>query len=391
MRDVVIVNAVRTPIGKFEGSLSSIPAAELAAVVIKEALRRSQVECREVDEVVMGHVLQAGAGSNTARQAALLAGVPQETPAFTVNKVCASGMKAISLAALRISAGQGEIAVAGGMENMSMAPYLLPKARHGYRLGDGELLDCILRDALSDPLEGCHMGVTAENVAQAYGISRHDQDEFAVQSQQKAGAAIAAGSFSAETVSVQVKLKKEKVTFEKDEFPRPATTVEILAGLKPAFKKDGTVTAGNSSGINDGAAALVLMSAELAEKRGLKPLARLMGDASVGVDPMMMGIGPVPATRAVLDKVGVGIDQVDLVELNEAFAAQSLAVIRDLELNPEIVNVNGGAIALGHPVGASGARIVVTLLHTMAERDAKTGLATLCIGGGQGMAMLLGR
>ena len=391
MREVVITSAVRTPIGTFEGALSTVPVTELGSIVVKEALRRSGVAPDEVSEVIMGHVLQAGAGSNTARQVLLMSGLPNEVPAFTVNMVCASGMKAISLAAMSIATGDREIVVAGGMENMSAAPYLLAKAREGYRLGNGELLDCLLRDALSDPLDGCHMGITAENVAAAYQISRQDQDEFAALSQNKASVAQDSGKFDAEIVPVEVALRKRTLAFEKDAFPRPDTTAEVLSGLKPAFKKDGTVTAGNSSGINDGAAALVLMTADEANRRGIQPLGTLLASASTGVDPMLMGIGPVGATRAVLEKAGIGIDRVDMVELNEAFAAQSLAVIRDLGLNIDITNVHGGAIALGHPVGASGARIVVTLLYAMADRDARMGLATLCVGGGQGMAMLIER
>jgi acetyl-CoA C-acetyltransferase len=390
MRDVVIVGAVRTAIGKFGGALAAVSAPRLGAAAVRESLSRARVEPGEVDEVILGHILQAGTGTNTARQALLLSGIPESTPAFTVNKACASGMKAIALGALSIASGESDIMVVGGMENMSAAPFLLEKARQGYRLGDGTLVDCMIRDALSDPLSGCHMGITAENVASKFGISREAQDMFAAQSQRKVSEATAADRFGAEIFPLETPRKKGKsLSFAKDEFPRPETTVEILSGLKPAFKEGGTVTAGNSSGINDGAAAMVLMAAEAAEERGIKPQGRILAQASAGVDPLLMGMGPVPATKAVFAKAGVSLADVDLIELNEAFAAQSLAVIAQLGLDEGIVNVNGGAISLGHPVGASGARIVVTLLHAMAERGAELGLATLCIGGGQGMSMLI--
>jgi len=392
MRDVVIAGAVRTAIGKLGGTLAGVPVVELGKVVVTEALRRAGVPGEDVDEVIMGQVLQTGAGINPARQVGILSGIPVTTPAFTVNKVCASGMKAVALGALSIAAGENEIVVAGGMENMSAAPYFLEKARSGYRLGDGELLDCLLRDALTDAGERCHMGVTAESLAEEFSISRSEQDEFAARSQAKAGAAIEAGKFEAEIVPVEVAQRKgDVVSFKVDEFPRPETTPEVLATLKPAFKEGGTVTAGNSSGINDAAAAMVLMSADEAARRGVRPAARIVSIASAALEPMRMGLGPVPATRAAVAKAGLDLADIDVVELNEAFAAQSLAVINELGLDPGRVNLNGGAIALGHPVGASGARIIVTLLHVIADRGGRLGLATLCVGGGQGMAIIVAR
>ena len=392
MREVVIAGAVRTAIGKFGGALAGVPAPELGAAVIRDVLNRTGIGPNEVDEVVMGHVLQAGTGLNPARQAALMAELPDTTPAFTVNKVCASSMKAVSLAAQSIAVGENDVVVAGGMENMSAAPFLLDRARWGYRLGDGQLADCITRDALHDPTERYHMGITAENLADEFAISRREQDEFAARSQQKAAAAIAAGRFSEEIVPIELPQRRgAALTFEADEFPRPDTDIEALSNLKPAFKKDGTVTAGNASGINDGAAALVLLAGETAEQRGIQPLATVRGYASAGLEPSRMGLGPVPAARAALAGAGLTLADIDAVELNEAFAAQSIAVIRQLGLDAEIVNLNGGAIALGHPVGASGARIIVTLLHILAARDLRLGLATLCVGGGQGMALILAR
>ena len=390
MREVIIAGAVRTAIGKFGGALADVPAVELGAVVVGEALRRAEIAPEDVDEVIMGHVLQGGAGLNPARQAALLSAIPVTVPAYTVNKVCASGMKAVALAALSVASGERNIVVAGGMENMSAAPFLLPTARWGQRLGDGDLLDGLLRDALTDPGEQCHMGITAENLAQEFRISRHEQDEFAAESQRRASAAIEAGKFEAEIVPVELPQRKGgPARFAVDEFPRPGTTVEILSKLKPAFRKDGTVTAGNASGINDGAAAMVLLSADEAAARGIRPMARIASYASAALEPMRMGLGPVPATRSALDRAGLALKQIETIELNEAFAAQSIAVIRELGLDSGIVNANGGAIALGHPVGASGARIIVTLLHLMAERNTRLGLATLCIGGGQGMALVV--
>ena len=390
MRDVVIAGAVRTAIGKFGGTLAQVPAVELGATAVRAALERAALSGEDVDEVVLGQVLQAGCGCNPARQAALKAGVPVATPAYTVNKVCASGMKAVTLATASVASGERNLVVAGGMESMSAAPFLLPAVRWGQRLGDGELLDVVLRDALTDPGEGCHMGMTAENVAREFGIARREQDEFALASQRKAVAAIQAGRFDAEIVPVNVPQRKgDPLAFRVDEFPRPDTSLEALAGLRPAFTADGTVTAGNASGINDGAAAMVLLSAEEARRRRIRPMARIVSYASAALEPMRMGLGPVPATRAALEKAGIALQDIGVVELNEAFAAQSLAVIHELGLDPACVNLNGGAIALGHPVGASGARIIVTLLHIMAARDIRFGLATLCVGGGQGMAVIV--
>ena len=392
MQEAVITSAARTAIGRFGGTLKDIPAVQLGTVAVGEALRRADVSPDEVDEVVMGQVLQAGSGLNAARQVALSAGLPVATPAYTVNKVCASGLKAVALGAQAIATGESRLVVAGGMENMSAAPFLLDGARWGYRLGHQELRDSIQHDALEDPLERCHMGETAENLAAQYGIPRQTQDEFAASSQHKAAAAAEAGHFEAEIVPLEVPQGKGKsVLFNRDQFIRPETTAAVLGALRPAFKRDGTVTAGNASGINDGAAALVLMSAGEARRRGAQPLARIAACASAGVEPATMGIGPVPATRLALERAGLALGDIDVVELNEAFAAQSLAVITELGLDPDRVNVHGGAIALGHPVGCSGARILVTLLHAMAAREARLGLATLCVGGGQGMAVIVER
>jgi len=392
MRRVVIASAVRTAIGTFGGALAGVSAPDLGAVVIREALRRANVAPAQVDEVLMGIILQAGLGQGPARNASVKAGIPVTVPATTINKLCGSGLKAVTLAAQAISNGDAEIVVAGGMENMSAAPYLLPTARFGARMGNTPLVDGMIYDALTDVFNQYHMGITAENVAEKYGISRQEQDEFAAASQQKAAAAQAAGRFADEIVPVVIPQKKgEPLVFNQDEFIRPGTTVEKLALLKPAFKKDGTVTAGNASGINDGAAALVLMSEEAARSCGIRPLATLVSFASAGVDPAIMGIGPVDASRKALAKAGLTLDDIDLIEANEAFAAQSLAVGKELGWDPARVNVNGGAIALGHPVGASGARILVTLLYEMARRDVKRGLATLCIGGGMGIAAIVER
>jgi len=381
---------VRTPIGSFGGALAAVPAVELATTVVRETLARTRVAPEEVDEVILGQVLQAGVGLNAARQAALRSGMPESTPAYTVNKVCASGMKAVALAVQAVASGESRIVLAGGTENMSAAPFLLPRARWGYRLGDGELLDSLWSEALTDPLEHCHMGLTAENLAADFAISRRDQDAFAARSQQKAAAAVAEGRFTREIVPVSAPARKgPPVTVTTDEFPRPDTTAGTLARLKPAFKPDGTVTAGNASGINDGAAAMLVLSAAEAERRGIEPMGVVLSWAAAGVDPTRMGIGPVPATLAALERNGLTLDDIDVVELNEAFAAQSLAVLRKLDLDEEKVNLNGGAIALGHPVGASGARILVTLLHLMREREGARGLATLCVGGGQGLALVL--
>ncbi len=392
MREVVIAGPVRTAIGQFGGALTGVPAVELGSIVIREALRRSGIAPADVDEVIMGNVLQAGLGSNPARQAALIAELPVTTPAYTVNKVCASGMKSITLGALTIASGEADIIVAGGFENMSAAPYALPGERWGQRLGDGEVLDLLIRDALSDPLAGCHMGITAENLAREYAISREDQDLFAVDSQRKCAEAVESGAFEEEIVSVNIPRRRgDPLEFRNDEFPRPGTTLEVLAKLKPAFKDDGAVTAGNSSGINDGAAAVMLLSEEAAADRGIKPSGKIVSFASAALEPMRMGMGPVPATHKALERAKLSLSDIDVVELNEAFAAQSIAVVRELGIENEKLNLNGGAISLGHPVGATGARILVTLLHIMERRDFHRGLATLCIGGGQGMALIVER
>lgn len=392
MTKAVIVSAVRTPIGAFNGALTEVPVQDLGALVIKEALKRGGVAPDQVDEVILGNVLQAGLGQNPARQALIKAGLPDSVPATTINKVCASGLKAIALAAQAVIAGDAEIVVAGGMENMSRAPYLLEKARTGYRMGDGKLVDVMIRDGLWCAFGDTHMGITAENVAERWSLTREEQDQFSAESQQKVEKAQALGLFKEEIVPVVIPAKKgDPVIFAEDEFPRKGVTAEALGKLRPAFKKDGTVTAGNASGINDGAAALVVMSDKKAQELGLTPLAMIEGYASAGVAPDVMGIGPIEATKKALEKAKLSLQEIDLIEANEAFAAQSLAVRKDLAFNKDIVNVNGGAISLGHPIGASGARIVVTLLHEMKRRDAKKGLATLCIGGGQGMAMIFGR
>ncbi|HBU6572213.1 acetyl-CoA C-acyltransferase [Citrobacter amalonaticus] len=392
MKNCVIVSAVRTAIGSFNGALATTSAIELGATVISAALERAQLDPQRVDEVIMGNVLQAGLGQNPARQALLKSGLSETVCGFTVNKVCGSGLKSVALAAQAIQAGQAQALVAGGMENMSLAPYLLDaKARWGYRLGDGQLSDVILRDGLLCATHGYHMGITAENVAREYGISRDMQDELALLSQQKAVAAIHSGAFEAEIVPVSVTSRKKTIVFDRDEFPKADSTAEGLAALRPAFDKAGTVTAGNASGINDGAAALVVMEESAALAAGLKPLARIKSYASGGVAPALMGMGPVPATQKALQQCGLQLSDIDLIEANEAFAAQFLAVGKTLGFDPQKVNVNGGAIALGHPIGASGARILVTLLHALSARDKTLGLATLCIGGGQGIAMIVER
>ncbi|WP_313049187.1 acetyl-CoA C-acetyltransferase [Atlantibacter subterraneus] len=392
MKNAVIVSAVRTAMGSFNGALADVSAVDLGAIVIREALHRAGLDGQPIDEAIIGNVLQAGLGQNPARQALLKAGLPESVCGFTVNKVCGSGLKSVALAAQAIQAGQANALVAGGMENMSQAPYLLnAKARWGYRLGDGELSDVILRDGLMCATEGYHMGITAENVAKAHGITRTMQDQAALDSQQKALAAIESGAFAREIVPVTVKSRKAEIQFAVDEFPKAGTTLDGLAALRPAFDKSGTVTAGNASGINDGAAALVVMAEDAARAAGLTPLARVRGYASGGVAPSMMGLGPVPATQNVLQQTGLSLADIDLIEANEAFAAQFLAVGQLLNFDMQKVNVNGGAIALGHPIGASGARILVTLLHALAARDKTLGLATLCIGGGQGIAMIVER
>ena len=387
--EVVIAGAVRTPIGTFGGSFVDTAATELGAVALREALKRAGVQPEQVDEVIMGNVLSAGLGMNPARQAAIAAGIPDTVPATSINKVCGSGLKAVALATQAIILGDADVVLAGGMEGMSTAPYLLPKARYGYRMGNGEVIDHMIKDGLWCSLTDCHMGNTAENIALEREVSRTDQDEFSVQSQQKAAAAWDSGRFSDEIVPVEVKQRKGVVTVDRDEHFRPDTNMEALSKLRPAFAPDGSVTAGNASGINDGAAAVVVMSRKKAEELGVKPMGAVRSYASAGVPPRIMGIGPVPATQKALAKSGLSLDEIDLIEANEAFAAQSLAVGRELGWDWERVNVNGGAIALGHPIGASGARILVTLLHEMKRREAKRGLATLCIGGGQGIAMVV--
>lgn len=389
--EVVIVSAVRTAIGNFMGTLSSIPAPKLGAIVLEGALEKAGVAKEMVGEVILGNVLQAGLGQNPARQAAIQAGLAHEVPSMTINKVCGSGLKAVHLAAQSIQLGESDVVLAGGFENMSQAPYLLEGARGGYRMGDQKVVDSMIRDGLWCAFHDVHMGITAENLCERYGLTREEQDEFAAWSQAKAEKAIAEGRFKDEIIPVPIPQKKgDPILFAVDEFPRAGTTVESLGKLRPAFKKDGSVTAGNASGINDGAAALLLMSRQRAEELGVKPLARIVANASAGVDPKYMGIGPVPATKRVLEKAGLNLDQIDLIEANEAFAAQSLAVGKELGFDREKLNVNGGAIALGHPIGASGARVLVTLIHELHKRnEARYGLATLCIGGGQGVATIV--
>jgi len=425
MSNAVIVSGVRTAVGAFGGSLKDVPAKDLGALVIRETLIKagfkpalsayakedapdtakneglSPIEQQygkwaddlkeiAVDEVIIGNVIGAGQGQNVGRQAMIRAGLPKETTAFTINKVCASGMKAIALAAASIKAGDSEVVIAGGMENMSLAPYALPNARFGYRMNDGKVIDVMVNDGLWDAFNNYHMGITAENVAEKFGVTREMQDEFSASSQQKWGKAQAEGKFDDEIVPVMVKVKKDMVEFKVDEQPRPDSTADKLAALKPAFKKDGgTVTAGNASGINDGAAAIVVMSAEKAKELGVKPMAKWVVGASAGVDPAIMGIGPVYATRKALKKANMDLSQLDLIEANEAFAAQSVAVAHELGLDMSKVNVNGGAVAIGHPIGASGCRILVTLLYELQRREAKYGLATLCVGGGMGVATIV--
>ena len=390
-KKVVLAGACRTAIGTMGGQLSTVPAADLGSIVIKEALNRAGVAPEQVDQVYMGCVIQAGQGQNVARQASIKAGLPIEVPAVTINVVCGSGLNCVNMAAQMIMAGDADIVVAGGMENMSMAPYALKQARFGYRMGNNTVVDTMVNDALWDAFNNYHMGITAENVAEKYGITREELDKFSAWSQQKCEAAMKAGKFKDEIVPVEVKKKKETVIVDTDEGPRPGTTAESIAKLRPAFKPDGIVTAANSSGINDGAAAIVVMSEEKAKELGVTPMATFVAGALGGVDPAIMGVGPVAATNKVMAKTGMKIDDFDLIEANEAFAAQSIAVQRDLGFKDEVLNVNGGAIALGHPVGASGCRILVTLLHEMQKRDAKTGLATLCIGGGMGCATIVKR
>ncbi|MBV6683686.1 acetyl-CoA C-acetyltransferase [Bacillus sp. JRC01] len=388
--EVVIVSAVRTAIGTFNGSLKGVSAPDLGAIVIKEALNKAGVNPDQVDEVIMGNVLQAGLGQNPARQASIKAGLPETVPAMTINKVCGSGLKTVHLATQAILAGDADIVVAGGMENMSMAPYLLKGARDGYKMGDQKVVDSMISDGLWCAFNDYHMGVTAENLCDRYGLTREEQDEFAAWSQQKAVSAIEEGRFDDEIVPVEIPQRKgEAVVFRQDEFPRKGSTAEGLSKLRPAFKKEGTVTAGNASGINDGAAAVVVMSKKKADELGISPLVVIKGNASAGVDPSVMGIGPVSAVKKVMEKTGMSLEEMGLVEANEAFAAQSLAVDKELHFDKECLNVNGGAIALGHPIGASGTRILVTLIHEMKKRNVTHGLATLCIGGGQGVATIV--
>ena len=386
MTDIVIVSAARTPVGSFNGALASVPAHQLGAVAIKAALERAGVAAEEVDEVVLGHVLQAAAGQGPARQASIAAGIPKETPAWSLNQICGSGLRAVALGAQQIADGSAKIVVAGGQESMSQAPHAA-HLRNGTKMGDLSMVDTMIKDGLWDAFNGYHMGQTAENIADKFQITREDQDKFAVASQNRAEAAQAAGKFVDEIAPVTIKGRKGDTVVDQDEYIRKGATLESVAGLRPAFSKDGSVTAGNASGLNDGAAAVVLMSAEEAEKRGLKPLARIVSAATAGVDAAIMGTGPIPASRKALEKAGWTVADLDLVESNEAFAAQSLCVTRELDLDPAKTNVNGGAIAIGHPIGASGARVLTTLLHEMKRSGAKKGLATLCIGGGMGVAM----
>jgi acetyl-CoA C-acetyltransferase len=391
MNDVVITAAVRSAVGKFNGSIAKVPAAELGAQIIKALLARSGVKPEQVSEVIMGQVLTAGVGQNPARQALIRAGIPDSVPGMTINQVCGSGLKATHLAAQAIRCGDADIVIAGGQENMSAAPHVLNGSRDGFRMGDAKLVDSMLSDGLWDAYNDYHMGVTAENIAKQYGISRLEQDEFAAASQQKAEAAQTAGRFKDEIAPILIRTRKGDLQFDTDEYIRAGTTVEMLRELKPAFSKDGTVTAGNASGLNDGAAAVMMMSARRAKELGLTPLASVRAYSSAGVDPKIMGMGPVPASRQTLKKAGWRPEDLDLMELNEAFAAQAIAVNRQMEWDPRKINVNGGAIAIGHPIGASGCRILVTLLYEMARRDAKKGLASLCIGGGMGVALAVER
>ena len=390
-KKIVLAGACRTAIGVMGGTLSTTPATDLGAIVIKEALNRAGVPADQVDQVYMGCVIQAGQGQNVARQASIKAGLPIETPAVTINVVCGSGLNCVNMAAEMIAAGDADIVVAGGMENMSMAPYAVMQGRYGYRMNDGKLVDTMVHDALWDAFNDYHMGITAENICEKWGLTREELDKFAATSQQKAVAAQESGAFDKEIVPVEVKKKKETIVIAKDEGPRPGTTAEGIAKLRPAFKKDGIVTAANSSGINDGAAAIVVMSEEKAKELGVKPMATWVAGALAGVAPEIMGIGPVAATKKVMARTGMKIEDFDVIEANEAFAAQSVAVQKELGFTDEQLNPNGGAIALGHPVGASGCRILVTLLHEMEAKDAKKGLATLCIGGGMGCATVVER
>ncbi|WP_026883838.1 acetyl-CoA C-acetyltransferase [Clostridium akagii] len=391
MREVVIVSAVRTAIGSYGKTLKDVPAVELGAIVIKEAVKRAGIKGEWINEVIFGNVLQAGLGQNPARQAAVKAGLPVEVPALTINKVCGSGLRTVSLAAQIIKSGDADIIVAGGMENMSRAPFLVDNARWGYKMGNGQLVDEMIKDGLWDAFNEYHMGVTAENVAEKWGVTREEQDKFSLESQHRAEKAIKNGEFKDEIVPVVIKTKKGEIIFDEDEFPRFGNTIEALGKLKPIFKTNGTVTAGNASGLNDGAAALVIMSADKAKELGIKPLAKISSYGSAGLDPSIMGYGAFYATKIALEKINLKAEDLDLIEANEAYASQSLAIAKDLNFDMKRVNVNGGSIALGHPIGASGARILVTLLYAMQKRDSKKGLATLCIGGGQGTALVVER
>lgn len=391
LREVVIVGAARTPIGSFGGCFAGVSAVELGVIAAKAAIERAGIKPEQIDSAIIGNVLPAGLGQNVARQISLGAGMPVETTALTINKVCGSGLRSVSMAAQFIMLGDADVILVGGTESMSRAPFVANGMRWGARMGDTKMVDSMINDSLTDAFNQYHMGITAENIAEQWKLTREMQDEFALNSQLKAEKAIKEGKFVDEIAPVTVKNKKGDIVVDQDEFPKFGMTIEKLAKLKPAFKKDGTVTAGNASGINDGAAMLVVMAKEKADELGLKPLAKITGYASGGVDPKIMGYGPVPATKKALEKAGLKVEDLDLIEANEAFAAQSLSVVKDLGFNPEIVNVNGGAIALGHPVGASGARILVTLLYEMQKRDAKKGLATLCIGGGMGTSLVVER
>ena len=392
MKNVVIASAARTPVGSFGGALQPLSGIDLGVIAAKEAIKRAGIDPATIDEVILGNVLQAGLGQNPARQVAINAGIPKEVPAMTINKVCGSGLRAVSLAAQLIKAGDAEIVLAGGTESMTNSPYVLPKMRYGARMGDTSAVDVMIKDGLTDAFNGYHMGITAENINDQWSQTREQQDQFAVASQNKAEAAQKAGKFDEEIVGVELKDKKGNVTIiDKDEYIKYGQTMETLGKLKPAFKKDGSVTAGNASGINDGAACLIIMSEDKAKELGIEPLAKIVSYASAGVDPSIMGIGPVPASTKALEKAGLKIEDIDLVEANEAFAAQSCAVVKDLGLDPAKTNVNGGAIAIGHPIGASGARILTTLLYEMKRSGKKKGLATLCIGGGQGTALIVER
>lgn len=392
MRDVVIASAARTPIGSFGGSLKSVPARTLGAIAVKEAIKRAGIKPEDIDEVVLGCVLQGALGQNVARQIAMDAGIPKEVPAMTMNKVCGSGLRTVSLAAQMIKAGDADIIIAGGAENMSMAAYAMPAGRWGARMNNTQMIDMMVNDGLTDAFNNYHMGITAENVAEEWGLTREELDAFAAASQQKAVAAVKAGRFKDEIVPVEIPQRKgDPKIFDTDEYPKDGVTAESISKLKPAFKKDGIVTAANASGINDSGAAVVVMSKEKADELGIKPLCTIKSYASAGVDPKIMGVGPIPACRKAMEKAGMTIDDIDLIEANEAFAAQSVAVGKDLGFDLEKLNVNGGAIALGHPIGASGCRILITLIYEMIKRDSKTGLATLCIGGGQGTSMIVER